>query len=410
MTASGRKFADSLTDAIRRIKIREHKTISAIQDELGYALGKKGGSSIEYWRKGRVPAKASDLEMLARELVQRGGLTTPRDLDGFVHSAGYSELVESLRAQLFPQEPTLQTSAAVQPSTVYHALPPIETLASFVVGVPIAHPRQFFGRQRELRRIFGLLRRFPLQNVALIGPRCSGKTSLLKYIQLITTTPSTQLRDGQHNNWLAQPESYRWLLVDFRDARMRTRQGLMQHILRGLHIPLPDPLKLEAFLDLISEHLAHSPRPTVILMDDIGKGLASSELDQPFWWSLRSLSSLQSNGNLAFILTSRSLPSQLAEAHGKPSPFFNMFGHTLSVGALSEREAHEFIANSPTPFAPADIEWIVSHSARWPSLLQILCHSRLMALEDGDTGNNWKEEGRARIARFGHLLSQKHQL
>ena len=101
--------------------------------------------------------------------------------------------------------------------------------------------------------------------------------------------------------------------------------------------------------------------------------------------------------------------SALAEEHGKPSPFFNMFGHTLSVGPLSEREAHELIANSPTPFAPADIEWIISNSARWPSLLQILCHSRLIALEEGDTSNDWREEGRARIARFGHLLERKHK-
>lgn len=409
MRTSAEKFADLLTDAIHRIKIREHKTISAIQDELGYALGKKGGSSIEYWRKGHIPSKAVDLEMLARVLVQRGGLTSAKELGAFVSSAGYSVLVEKLAADLFAEKSSSQSVKSGPSTSVDDGLPPIEKLAPFVVGVPIAHPRQFFGRQRELKRIFGLLKRFPLQNVALIGPRCSGKTSLLKYIALITTTPQTQLRENQRNNWLPQAQLYRWLLVDFRDARMRTRLGLMQYVLRGLNLAVPDSLTLERFLDLITAHFEASRRPTVILMDDIGKGLASAELDQPFWWSLRSLSSIQANGNLAFILTSRALPSQLAEEHGKPSPFFNMFGHMLRVRPLSEQNAYELIANSPISFPATDIEWIINHSRRWPSLLQILCDTRLTALEEGDNSQEWKEEGLLRMTRFAHLLERKHQ-
>ena len=41
------------------------------------------------------------------------------------------------------------------------------TLAPFTAGPPIAHPRSFFGRDRELKRIFGLWRRFPLQNAVI---------------------------------------------------------------------------------------------------------------------------------------------------------------------------------------------------------------------------------------------------
>jgi len=40
-------------------------------------------------------------------------------------------------------------------------------------------PRHFFGRERELRRLFNLWKGHPLQSAAIIGQRRMGKTSLL---------------------------------------------------------------------------------------------------------------------------------------------------------------------------------------------------------------------------------------
>jgi hypothetical protein len=51
--------------------------------------------------------------------------------------------------------------------------------SSFITGTPITHPRHFFGRQRELKRLFNLFKSHPLQNAAIIGQRRSDKTSLL---------------------------------------------------------------------------------------------------------------------------------------------------------------------------------------------------------------------------------------
>lgn len=401
MAPSPYKFAQLLTDAIHRIKIQERKTIALVQDELGYELGRKGGSSVEYWRKGHIPAKVSDVEGLSAFLVRRGGLSSVTQLEELLRSAGYVQLVLPLSDALFPQKPSTPPPELAVGTRVRHESPPANKLAPFVVGVPIIYPRQFFGRHYELKRIFGLLKRFPLQNVAILGPRCSGKTSLLRYLEQITTTPPSQLRPHQRHNWLPQQNTYRWVFVDFRDVRMQTRQGLMHHILNTLELPVSSTLTLEHFLDLLSDHL-HTP--AVILMDNIGAGLASEELDQPFWWSLRSLSGIQSHGNLAFILTSHILPSQLAQDHGKPSPFFNMFGHTLKLGALTTAEAEEMIASSPRPFSAEDREWIINESRSCPCLLQLLCDTRLTALEYGEMGEDWKAEGLARIARFAYLL------
>src|SRR5512135_605666 len=74
MAASPQRFAQLLTEGIYHIRQRESKQIQVVQDELGYALGRTGGSVIEYWRKGHLPATHQDVEDLARELVRRGGL------------------------------------------------------------------------------------------------------------------------------------------------------------------------------------------------------------------------------------------------------------------------------------------------------------------------------------------------
>jgi hypothetical protein len=84
----------------------------------------------------------------------------------------------------------------------------------FITGTPIIHPRYFFGREKELKRLFNLLKRHPLQNAAIIGKKRSGKTSLLHYLKNITTTPPEQLRFGQKYDWLPQPQIYKWIFVD----------------------------------------------------------------------------------------------------------------------------------------------------------------------------------------------------
>ena len=45
---NGAKFAALLTEAILRIKGLTAKPIEVIQDELGYAIGKRGGASLEF--------------------------------------------------------------------------------------------------------------------------------------------------------------------------------------------------------------------------------------------------------------------------------------------------------------------------------------------------------------------------
>lgn len=277
-----------------------------------------------------------------------------------------------------------------------------EDAPPFIAGPSITDPRHFFGHKRELKRLFGLWKHLPLQNAAIIGPRRSGKTSLLWYLKSIITVPPSQLRPGQRADWLQQPERYQWIFVDFQDPRMGSQEGLLRYLLDSLKLPAPKPCNLERCLDVLASHLR---TPTIILLDEIGVALQRyPELDNSFWEALRSLATNQVGGNLAFVLTAHESPLQLAPESGHSSPFFNIFGCTATLGPLTEAEARELIASSPISFAADDVDWIMAQSGRWPLLLQILCRERLITLEDGETGDAWREEGLHQIAPFQYLL------
>ncbi len=392
MVRSARKFADLLTEGIHRIKLRESKTVQIVQDELGYLLGREGGSAIEYWRKGNLPPSLADVEQLAREIVSRGSLEREW-LEKFLLSYDHpypDPLCEQLFSASSPKQPCPAPPPFASNGSLSKTEAPLTEFNTFITGLPITHPRHFFGRTYELKRIFGLWKRLPLQNVAVIGLRRSGKTSLLHYLKQITTLSPDQLRPDQQTHWLPKVGSYQWIMVDFRDPRMCQRERLLPYLLTGLGMPVPDPCDLETFMETVSLYLR---QPTIILMDEIGTALSAPTLDMEFWGSLRSLGTNLTGGTLAFLLTAHESPAFLAQQQGKPSPFFNIFGHTFTLGPLTDSEARSLLDSSPRPFDPVDIDWILAQSEGWPCRLQALAHARLTALEFGETGDGWKQEG-----------------
>jgi hypothetical protein len=227
---------------------------------------------------------------------------------------------------------------------------------------------------------------------------------LLHYLKNITTTPTEQLRPGQKSDWLPHPENYRWIFVDFQDSRRQSREGLLRYILESLKMSVPSPCDLDRFMDVVSSNLR---QPTVILLDEIGVGLQRCpELDDGFWESFRSLATNQTNGNLGFVLATPESPIELARNSGHSSPFFNIFGYTTTLGALTEAEARELIASSPIPFPAEDVEWILNQSKCWPLLLQILCRERLFSLEEGETEDDWREVGLEQLKPFADLFEK----
>jgi hypothetical protein len=393
------QFSMLLTEAIYRIRSLESKdgkSIQMLQDELGYAIGREtGGSAIEHWRKGNVPAQYNEVEALAREIMRRSDLDR-RWLERFL-VAGKHPNPALLCDELRPAGGAVQRELHLPSMT---SEPGDEPAADFIAGPPITHPRQFFGRSAIVRRIFELLRRLPLQNSAIIGPRRSGKTSLLHYLRAITCTPAAQLRPGQRNDWLPDPERYRWVLVDFQDARMGRLEGLLRHLLGALLLPVPAPCTLDRCLDVLSDGIG---TPTVVLLDELGVALQRyPELTDEFWESLRALGP-QLGGRLGFVLAAHTAPAQLAGVTGHSSPFFNIFGYTAHLGPLTEAEVDELIAAAPRPIDPADIAWIKLYGRGWPMILQTLCRERMSALELNMPDEQWRAEALRQIEPYRDL-------
>lgn len=284
---------------------------------------------------------------------------------------------------------SLMLPSRPQPKTAPQAIVS-QTAPPYLAGPPITQPTGFFGRERELKRIFNLIRYLPMQNAAIIGPRRSGKTSLLHYLRS-DTAAANMPQISQHN----------WIFIDFQDTRMGMRSQLLRYLLERMHLPVPESCDLETFMDTVSDELQV---PTVILMDEIGVALQRyAELDESFWESLRSLATNQVGGRLAFVLAGAEQPSQLAQQSGMGSPFFNIFGYVATLGPLTESESRTLIASGPVPFPEDDVAWILQESGQWPILLQILCRERLLTLEDGFTGSDWRQEARQQMTPFLYL-------
>ena len=257
-----------------------------------------------------------------------------------------------------------------------------QKLSPCVVGKPITEPQQFFGRHYEIKRILNQWSQFPLQNIAIIGGKGSGKTSLLYYL-------------GSQNK--GNPLD-KCVYVDFKlDPRMRDKQHLLLYLLNQLDIPIPEPCDLLRFMDTVTEHL-HTP--TFIFLDDIDVGLEeASNLDRPFWDGLRALSSHRRGGKLAFLMTSRKKPWEVAQDFGNSSPFFNIFGHVLTLGPLLEDEARELLKTAERlallsgEHDAEAWEWILEKSQRLPMLLQILADCYIKAMKYGEPApDKWREE------------------
>jgi hypothetical protein len=191
-------------------------------------------------------------------------------------------------------------------------------------------------------------------------------------------------------------------MIDFQDARMSRKEGFLRALLDKMGLQAPTPCTLDRALDVICSELR---RPTVILLDELGKALQSyADLDDDLWESLRAIGP-QVGGSLSFVLATHSAPSMLARDSGHSSPFFNIFGYTAHLGPFTEDEAQQLIASSPMPFASDDITWMMEQSQRWPILLQVLCRERLASLEDGDDGDGWRESSMEQLSQFDLLQS-----
>jgi hypothetical protein len=355
-------FAKLLTEYMNRTGIRD--------GNLAWKI-KVTRQTIYRWRSGYTKRPNCDKVAKCPEVLR----LTPEERAEFLRAAGCPyELVTP------PQESEKDILDEGPDIDIEDNAPAVP-----IVGIPISRPHQFFGRQKELQRIFKRWQHLPLQSVAIIGAKRSGKTSLLHYVKNIHS--AKQLRDNQRQDWL--PKGYQFVFVDFQAGGMCEQEPLLRYLLTELNMPVPNPCDLAHFTDTVRSQLQ---KPTVILMDKIEVALQSPQLDYQFWWGIRALITTQTNGKIGLLVASHLSPPELIPqgSENKPSPLLNIVGDVVTLGPFADTEARELFQHTPLPFAEADIQWILETSERWPAQLQQLCDARLTALEEGETDEAWK--------------------
>jgi serine/threonine-protein kinase len=262
----------------------------------------------------------------------------------------------------------------------------------------IKNPQEFYGREREVRRIYSRISSSHPQCISIIGERKIGKSSLLYFIT----------QEDTRRKWLKDTDSYIFLLMDLQE-----RTGEMsfptffQFTFRALAEQLGDSFVsdfqgvdteaefYEAFKRIVS-NLDKQGLKLILLFDEFGTITGSENFDSAFFSFLRSIAN---NYECAYITTSREkLQNLCRDTDISESPFFNIFA-PVPLGQFTDDEARSLIltpsAQAGVKFDEDEIEFILSIAGRHPLFIQIAC----TALFD----HRSREGGTTRKAELGSV-------
>ncbi|MEM7019148.1 MAG: AAA family ATPase [Pseudomonadota bacterium] len=362
--------------------------------KLAYKI-KVSRQTVFHWRNGKITRPNCDKVRLCAAALR----LTPEEKLEFVRAAGCPyqdlEVAEPEPNYSDPAPPSLPNYPPPEPTLTF------DGLVVPVTGVPIGTPKQFFGRNRELKRVFSKWQHLPLQNIAVVGPKRSGKTSLLRYIKNIHA--AREVRAGQTQHWLPNPDDYQFIFIDFQAADMCEEDSLLRYILAQMELEAPDPCDLASFTRIVRQQLK---RRTLLLMDEVTAGLQSPKLPDEFWWGIRSLISHHPGRKLGMLLASHKAPAEWGrqDDDNSPSPLLNIIGRTVKMGPFTEDEALELLRHAPTTISDADQQWMLEHSGGWPAKLQVLCDVWWTGQQENQSTEEWQQEALDEMENFQHLL------
>lgn len=358
----------AVADLLKRYMARSN--LSDVQ--LAKRIGDVTRETVYRWRTGTIKAPKYNKAIKCAEVLE---LNLQERSDFFI-AAGWPD----------PQAQVFAPQASAEENT------------DPTVGLttrPISTTRDFFGRRDVIKRMaIAWNNRDSLEHIAIVGPKNSGKSSLLNYI-LKSHELSAQLHKQDDSDWPTKVKKF--VYVDLGSRLIRDPKDFFDHVLEELRLQKPEPCDLRIFIRTVSQQVTE---PTLFLLDNLDKGLKASEMDQDFWDGIRALS-LGANGKLGFCITSEDSPQELENHY--TSPFFNMFDR-CDLKAFTKEEANDFIKAAEKFFSKrknelseTDTKWLLEQSQQWPILLQELCKIRLYSNED------WKKVGKIKIQEYEYL-------
>jgi serine/threonine protein kinase len=237
--------------------------------------------------------------------------------------------------------------------------------------VMIKNPKDFFGREKEIRKIYSRLDAPQPQSISVVGDRRIGKSSLLNYVY--------QKKNRKTN--MQNYDSSIFVYMDFQNTIDNDVTKYIDLLFNIFSFETGDvtkytsrPKTLEQLKSVIAE-LSDEGKRIIIMMDEFELITRNKNFEEDFFSFLRSLAN---SHRVAYVTSSREELQMMC--HNKDisdSPFFNIFSN-LPLRPFSASEAMELIA-TPSKREGIPLEeyagWILELAGLFPFFLQIACSS-----------------------------------
>jgi eukaryotic-like serine/threonine-protein kinase len=234
--------------------------------------------------------------------------------------------------------------------------------------VAIKDPKQFFGRTREISKIFSRLGASRPQSISVVGERRIGKSSLLYFIN------HTDVRQ----RFLDGAEAYAFVFIDLQQKRRLTLTEFFKEVFALVAKEIGDEgiTGLEPGFDSVRgllERFRREGRKLVVLFDEFDAITTNRAFDLEFYSFLRSIAN---NYDVAYVTSSaRDLQELCHTQMIADSPFFNIFTNVF-LRAFTRKEALDLIVR-PSREAGLPLEGyarrIMEIAGHFPYFLQIGC-------------------------------------
>jgi serine/threonine protein kinase len=248
----------------------------------------------------------------------------------------------------------------------------------YVNRVMIQNPSDFFGRRREVRKIFSRLDAPHPQSISIVGDRRIGKSSLLNHVY----------HTEKRRRYMQNHESAIFIFMDFQrhsdfgiEGYIDLLFGLLEYETKG-SIEVSNRERTLEQLKAVVEAINAEEKRLIILMDEFDSITGNERFEEHFFSYLRSLA----NSYRVAYVTSSYQELQLM-CHNKDisdSPFFNIFSN-LPLRPFTRDEALELISlPSKTEGIPLEpfADKIVELAGLFPFYLQIACSNVFESLLD----------------------------
>jgi len=254
--------------------------------------------------------------------------------------------------------------------------------------VMIRKPEDFFGRDREIQRIYSRLDAPHPQSISVVGERRMGKSSLLNFLY-------------QRRNRREHMQHYRdaiFVYMDFQRGDSMDTTKFIDILMEMFSYEMESGFKgdgKERTLDTLKEaieSLDANGKRVIVLMDEFDAITTNPNFEMQFFSFLRFLAN---NYKVAYVTSSvNDLQQMCYDKEIADSPFFNIFSN-LPLRPFSHAEAVDLISvpseREGMPLAPY-VDEILELSGYFPMYIQMACSGAFESVvEDGGSTPDWEQ-------------------